>query len=54
MVMIGAGQSALETAALLYELGAEVEVLARRPTVHWLDQKLQWLKSEANPIRPLF
>ena len=53
MVVIGAGQSALETAALLHELGAEVEVLARRPTIHWLDQKLGWLKSEANPIRPL-
>lgn len=54
MVVIGAGQSALETAALLHELGAEVEVLARRSTVHWLDQKLRWLKSEANPIRSLF
>jgi FAD-dependent urate hydroxylase len=54
LVVIGAGQSALETAALLHELGAEVEVLARRPNIHWLDQKLRWLKSEANPIRPLF
>jgi FAD-dependent urate hydroxylase len=53
MVVIGAGQSALETAALLHELGAEVEVLARQLRVHWLDQKLRWLKSEANPIRPL-
>jgi thioredoxin reductase len=54
MVVIGAGQSALETAALLHEIGAaEVEILARQPKVHWLDQKLRWLKSEANPIRPL-
>jgi thioredoxin reductase len=53
MAVIGAGQSALETAALLHELGAEVEVLARQPRVHWLDQKMRWLKSEANPIRPL-
>jgi FAD-dependent urate hydroxylase len=53
MAVIGAGQSALETAALLHEIGAEVEVLARRPKVNWLDQKLRWLKSEANPIRPL-
>jgi thioredoxin reductase len=54
MVVIGAGQSALETAALLHEIGAaQVEILARQPKVHWLDQKLRWLKSEANPIRPL-
>jgi lysine/ornithine N-monooxygenase len=54
MVVIGAGQSALETAALLHEIGAaEVEILARQLKVHWLDQKMQWLKSEANPIRPL-
>jgi FAD-dependent urate hydroxylase len=53
IIVIGAGQSALETAALLQEVEAEVEVLARQPRVHWLDQKLRWLKSEANPIRPL-
>jgi FAD-dependent urate hydroxylase len=53
MAVIGAGQSALETAALLHELGAEVEVLARQPRVRWLDQKIRWLKSEANPFRPL-
>jgi len=53
MVVIGAGQSALETAALLHEIGAEVELLARQPRVRWLDQKMRWLKSEANPIRPL-
>jgi hypothetical protein len=38
---------------LLHEVGAEVEVLARQPRVYWLDQKLRWLKSQANPIRPL-
>jgi thioredoxin reductase len=53
LAVVGAGQSALETAALLHEVGAEVEVLARQPRVHWLDQKMQWLKSKANPIRPL-
>jgi len=53
MVVIGAAQSALEIAALPDEVGAEVEVLARQPRVHWLDQKLRWLKSETNPIRPL-
>jgi thioredoxin reductase len=33
--IIGAGQSALETAALLHEAGAQVRVLVRRPEVGW-------------------
>src|SRR5260221_1330846 len=53
MAVVGAGQSALETATLLHEIGAEVELVARQPKVRWLDQKMRWLKSEANPIRPL-
>ncbi len=36
VVVIGAGQSALETAALLHEAGADVEVLARRPELRFL------------------
>jgi cation diffusion facilitator CzcD-associated flavoprotein CzcO len=36
VVVIGAGQSALETAALLHEAGADVEVLARRPELLYL------------------
>jgi FAD-dependent urate hydroxylase len=36
VAVIGAGQSALESAALLNEHGAEVEVLARAPFVRWL------------------
>ncbi len=36
LVVIGAGQSALESAALLYEGGAEVEVIARSRRIHWL------------------
>ena len=31
----GAGQSALETAALLHEAGAEVQVIARTPVLSW-------------------
>jgi len=54
VVVIGGGQSALENAALLCENGADVEVLVRQPGVHWLDQKAAWLKSEKNPLRPLF
>ncbi|HXN54060.1 MAG TPA: FAD-dependent oxidoreductase [Candidatus Acidoferrum sp.] len=37
--VIGAGQSALESAALLHELGAEVEVIVRSTRVHWLGWK---------------
>lgn len=36
VVVLGGGQSALESAALLNEAGAEVAVLARAPTLHWL------------------
>lgn len=36
VVVVGGGQSALETAALLREQGAEVTILARRPIV-WFD-----------------
>ena len=39
VIVIGGGQSALESAALLHELGAEVEVLVRRSRVHWLGWK---------------
>jgi FAD-dependent urate hydroxylase len=36
VAVVGAGQSALESAALLNEIGVEVEVLARAPVVRWL------------------
>ena len=38
VAVIGGGQSALEAAALLHEAGAEVEVIARQPRIHWLDR----------------
>ncbi|HEY7145804.1 MAG TPA: NAD(P)-binding domain-containing protein [Streptosporangiaceae bacterium] len=40
VVVVGAGQSALETAALLHEHGAGVQVLARRAVVAWNGQPL--------------
>ena len=46
VVVIGAGQSALESAALLHENGANVQVLARRHVIGWNGQPL-------NPHRPL-
>jgi FAD-dependent urate hydroxylase len=36
VVVIGAGQSALESAALLQEAGIPVEVIARRPYLNWV------------------
>jgi hypothetical protein len=38
VMVVGGGQSALESAALLSEGGASVEVLTRTPVVHWLAQ----------------
>ena len=42
VAVIGAGQSALESAALLHEAGAEVEVLARQGHINWIGQH-SWL-----------
>ena len=42
VAVIGAGQSALECAALLQEAGAVVEVIARNPTLRWIG-KHKWL-----------
>ncbi len=36
VLVIGSGQSALESAALLHEGGAEVEIVARTRQIHWL------------------
>ena len=35
VVIVGGGQSALENAALLHEIGADVKLIARRP-IHWI------------------
>jgi hypothetical protein len=36
VVVIGSGQSAVETAALVCEAGAKVELIARAPAIRWL------------------
>jgi cation diffusion facilitator CzcD-associated flavoprotein CzcO len=36
VMVVGAGQSALESAAILHESGADVEIVARAPGVVWL------------------
>jgi thioredoxin reductase len=38
VLVIGGGQSALESAALLAENGAEADVLIRAPLIHWLPE----------------
>jgi cation diffusion facilitator CzcD-associated flavoprotein CzcO len=40
VLVVGGGQSALESAALLHEGGAEAEVIARTHTIHWLQGSL--------------
>jgi FAD-dependent urate hydroxylase len=47
VIVVGAGQSALESAALIHEAGGDVEVVVRSPRVHWLGwkDKLQRLGS---------
>src|ERR1700723_1528460 len=42
VAIIGAGQSALETAALLHEANAKVEVIARQSHVNWIGRH-SWL-----------
>jgi len=42
VIVIGGGQSALESAALLYEAGADVRVVIREPEVRWTWQR-PWL-----------
>ena len=40
VLVIGGGQSALESGALLHEAGAEVEVIARSHQIHWLQGRV--------------
>ena len=46
VLVIGGGQSALESAALLHEAGTHVEVLVREPVVHWTWQR-PWMHSRS-------
>jgi len=54
VIVVGGGQSALESAALLHESGATVEVIVRAPVVRWLRYGTwlhTWLHNRANPLR---
>jgi hypothetical protein len=53
VAVVGGGQSALESAALLHEAGAEVEVLVRGPRVYFL-RRVPWLHRLGPVTRLLF
>jgi hypothetical protein len=48
VAVIGSGQSALESAALLHEAGSDVEVIARIPALRWIGMH-KWLH-ELGPL----
>jgi FAD-dependent urate hydroxylase len=52
VAVVGAGQSAVESAALLSEAGARVELIARASGINWLKSS-SWLHSRPGPIRRL-
>ncbi|MEU6199655.1 FAD-dependent oxidoreductase [Streptomyces sp. NPDC047061] len=56
VAVVGGGQSALESAALLHEAGAEAQVLVRERTVLWgmtPDLARPWTQRVAKPASPL-
>jgi len=52
VAVIGAGQSALQTGALLLEAGAEVQVVARRHELIWEEAVAQVLRLPDYVLRP--
>jgi thioredoxin reductase len=53
VAVIGAGQSALETAALLHEAGADVTIIARVPRIGWVDPNPASLSRLGHIKRPV-
>jgi FAD-dependent urate hydroxylase len=53
VAVIGAGQSALETAALLHESGAQVNLVVRRPAVQWVDPNPETISGLGYVKRPV-
>ena len=53
VAVIGSGQSALETAALLHESGANVQLVVRRPAVPWLDPNPATISGLGHVKRPV-
>jgi len=53
VIVVGGGQSAIESAALLHEAGALVELVTRAPNIRWLHRR-SLLRHPRNPLRTLF
>jgi FAD-dependent urate hydroxylase len=53
VAVVGGGQSALETAALLHEAGAHVQVVARRPAISWLAPNPERISRLGHVRRPV-
>lgn len=53
VLVIGGGQSAFESAALLHEAGAEVRMLVRASLVHWLGHGA-WMRRHGGPLKLLY
>ena len=53
VAVIGAGQSALETAALLHEGGADVRLIARGPALTWVDPNPEHVSLAGRIRRPV-
>jgi pyridine nucleotide-disulfide oxidoreductase len=53
VAVVGAGQSALETAALLHEAGADVTIVARIPEINWIEPNPAKLSRLGHIRRPV-
>ncbi len=53
VAVIGAGQSALETAALLHEQGTDVHLVVRRPAIEWADGNPEHVTLAGQVRRPV-
>jgi FAD-dependent urate hydroxylase len=53
VAVVGAGQSALETAALLHEAGANVQIIARTPQLSWNEKNPDFLSTFGHIKRPV-
>jgi thioredoxin reductase len=52
VAVVGGGQSALQTAALLHEAGADVQVIARRPEIAWETRNAEKYGLASHIMRP--
>ncbi|MGH3275238.1 MAG: FAD-dependent oxidoreductase [Streptosporangiaceae bacterium] len=52
VAVIGGGQSALETAALLHEAGARTQLIVRRPAINWVERNPERLGRIGRLRRP--